>query len=81
MMMNNSGFDLWADGYDKSVGVSDEENVYPFAGYKKVMNRIFGEVMEHGDAKVLDIGFGTATLAKRLYDNGGTVSARIFRGG
>ena len=43
MMLNNSGFDLWADGYDKSVGVSDEGNVYPFAGYKKVMNRIFGE--------------------------------------
>lgn len=78
MMMNNSGFDLWADGYDKSVGVSDEENVYPFAGYKKVMNRIFGEVMEHGDAKVLDIGFGTATLAKRLYDNGCTVFGQDF---
>ena len=45
MMLNNSGFDLWADGYDKSVGVYDEGNIYPFAGYKKVMNRIFGEIM------------------------------------
>lgn len=25
--------DLWADGYDKSVGISDEGNEYPFAGY------------------------------------------------
>ena len=24
-MLDNKGFDLWADGYDKSVGVSDEE--------------------------------------------------------
>ncbi len=30
-MLDNKGFDLWADGYDKSVGVSDEENTYPFA--------------------------------------------------
>ena len=22
-MLNNTGFDLWADGYDKSVGLSD----------------------------------------------------------
>ena len=25
-MLDNKGFDLWADGYDKTVGVSDEEN-------------------------------------------------------
>ena len=24
-MLDNKGFDLWADGYDKSVGLSDEE--------------------------------------------------------
>ena len=36
-MLNDKGFDLWADGYDKSVGISDEENTYPFAGYKKVL--------------------------------------------
>lgn len=38
-MLDNKGFDLWADGYDKTVGVSDEGNTYPFAGYKDV----FGE--------------------------------------
>lgn len=27
-MLDNKGFDLWADGYDKTVGVSDEENTY-----------------------------------------------------
>ena len=25
-MLNHKGFDLWADGYDKSVGLSDEAN-------------------------------------------------------
>ena len=25
-MLSNKGFDLWADGYDKAVGISDEEN-------------------------------------------------------
>ena len=33
-MLNNKGFDLWADGYDKTVGISDEENTYHFCGYK-----------------------------------------------
>ena len=36
-MLNDIEFDLWADGYDKTVGISDEENTYPFAGYKKVL--------------------------------------------
>lgn len=28
-MLDNKGFDLWADGYDKTVGLSDEEKI-PF---------------------------------------------------
>ena len=40
-MLDNKGFDLWADGYDKIVGVSDEENTYPFAGYKDVLGTIY----------------------------------------
>ena len=45
-MLNSKGFDLWADGYDKAVGISDEDNSYPFAGYKEVLGRIFRIVME-----------------------------------
>ena len=37
-MLDNKGFDLWADGYDKTVGVSDEENTYPFAGYRTLLS-------------------------------------------
>ena len=47
-MLNHKGFDLWADGYDKSVGLSDEANTYPFAGYKKVLAAIFQTVMQTG---------------------------------
>ena len=39
-MLNNKGFDLWADDYDKSVGLSDEDETYPFAGYKNVLNKM-----------------------------------------
>lgn len=37
-MLDEMGFDLWADGYDTSVGLSDEAGTYPFAGYKKLLN-------------------------------------------
>ena len=36
-MLDNKGFNLWADGYDRSVDISDEDNTYPFAGYKKYL--------------------------------------------
>lgn len=44
-MLNQTGFDLWADGYDKSVGLSDEGNTYPFAGYKAVLGAIYQTVI------------------------------------
>ena len=69
-MLSNKGFDLWADGYDKSVGLSDESNTYPFAGYKAVLGRIYEIIMENGPCDVLDIGFGTGTLTAKLYENG-----------
>ena len=40
-MLNNRGFDLWADDYDKSVSLSDEDGTYPFAGYKVILNEIY----------------------------------------
>lgn len=69
-MLNPSGFDLWADGYDKSVGLSEEENAYPFAGYKAVLGRIYEAVSPRAGLRVLDIGFGTGVLTARLYKQG-----------
>lgn len=77
-MLDNKGFDLWADGYDKSAGVSDEENAYPFAGYKDVLGTIYKTIMEKKNAVVLDIGFGTGTLTTKLYENGCTIYGQDF---
>ena len=77
-MLNNKEFDLWADGYDKAVGLSDEGNTYPFAGYKKVLGLIFQTIMESGNAVVLDIGFGTGTLTTKLYEHGCAIYGQDF---
>ncbi|NKE06591.1 class I SAM-dependent methyltransferase [Mesobacillus selenatarsenatis] len=69
-MLNKQGFDLWADGYDQTVQVSEENGVYPFAGYRAILNTIFNDVMEKENARVLDIGFGTGVLTSKLYENG-----------
>lgn len=77
-MLDNKGFDLWADGYDKTVGVSDEGNTYPFAGYKNVLGTIYKTIMEKKNAVVLDIGFGTGTLTTKLYENGCPIYGQDF---
>lgn len=77
-MLNSKGFDLWADGYDKAVGISDEESTYPFAGYKKVLGLIFETVMQTANAAVLDIGFGTGTLTTKLYEQGCSIYGQDF---
>lgn len=69
-MLDDKGFDLWADGYDKSVQLSEGDNEYPFAGYKDVLNTIYNIVHRKEKAKILDIGFGTGVLTKKLYDDG-----------
>ena len=77
-MLDNKGFDLWADGYDKAVGLSEEANSYPFAGYKDVLGGIFREIMSKENATVLDIGFGTGTLTTKLYESGCEVYGQDF---
>lgn len=77
-MLDHKGFDLWADGYDAAVGISDGEDTYPFAGYKEILGSIFQTVMEKRNAVVLDVGFGTGTLTAKLYENGCTVYGQDF---
>ena len=77
-MLDNKGFDLWADGYDQTVGLSDADNSYPFAGYKDVLGTIYKTIMEKPKAIVLDIGFGTGTLTAKLYENGCTIYGQDF---
>ena len=68
-MLNNKGFDLWADEYDKTVSASDEKSTYPFAGYQKILGLIFQTVTKIPNASVLDIGFGTGVLTAKLYEH------------
>lgn len=77
-MLDQKGFDLWADGYDRTVGLSDEENTYPFAGHKEILGKIYRTVMEKENAAVLDVGFGTGTLTSKLYENGCRVYGQDF---
>ena len=77
-MLDNRDFDDWAAGYDKSVERSDEDGSYPFAGYERIMGAIFERVFASGAKSVLDVGFGTATLTKRLYDEGISVFGQDF---
>ena len=79
-MLTSKGFDLWADGYDRSVGLSDEDGSYPFAGYRAVLNHIYNAVLRRG-GDVLDIGFGTGTLAARLYAQGCRIFGQDFSEG
>ena len=77
-MLNNTGFDLWADGYDKSVGLSDENDRYPFAGYRAMMNALYQRVLAQSGRDVLDIGFGTGVLTSRLYEHGCRIYGQDF---
>lgn len=77
-MLDNKGFDQWADGYDQAVSRSDDEDRYPFAGYQEVLRGIFRRVMEKPNAAVLDIGFGTGTLTTKLYENGCSIYGQDF---
>lgn len=77
-MLNSKEFDLWADGYDKSVQLSEESNTYPFAGYREVLGSIYRTVRENGGRKLLDIGFGTGVLTQKFYQDGCQVFGMDF---
>lgn len=77
-MLDSIGFDLWANGYDKSVNLSEKNNEYPFAGYKDVLNYVYNQVRERDGTNVLDIGFGTGILTTQLYNNGYNITGIDF---
>ncbi|MDR3207538.1 MAG: class I SAM-dependent methyltransferase [Oscillospiraceae bacterium] len=77
-MLDSQGFDLWAGDYDRTVAASDEEDAYPFAGYRRLMNLVYRTVMARGPGRVLDVGLGTGLLAARLYEAGFAVTGLDF---
>ena len=77
-MRNQDGFDLWADEYEASVGQTERENRYPFAGYREVLGRIRSIVLTKPRAAVLDLGFGTGMLTAELYRRGCRIWGQDF---
>ena len=77
-MLDSRGFDLWADGYDASVALTEEKNEYPFAGYKAVLGEIFRIAAAVPNARVLDLGFGTGILTAKLYERGCAIFGQDF---
>lgn len=77
-MLDSNGFDLWSNNYDKQVSLSDETNEYFFAGYKEVLEVVYNTIRENYYNEILDLGFGTAILAKKLYDDGCKITGIDF---
>ena len=77
-MLDNNGFDLWADTYDESVDNSDKNNTYPFAGYERLINTILKNLIKIKKLAVLDIGIGTGKLSTELYKNGYQITGIDF---
>ncbi|QQK06890.1 class I SAM-dependent methyltransferase [Miniphocaeibacter halophilus] len=71
-------FNSWAKNYNRQVRESDEENKYPFAAYENIQNRIKEYVLSRRGKNILDIGIGTGTLAKLLYDKGCNITGIDF---
>ena len=77
-MLDNKGFDVWAEEYDTSVKLSSEDSTYPFVGYNEIVNKIYDIVISKSNATVLDIGFGTGILTQKLYQYGCAVYGQDF---
>ena len=80
-MLDRIGFNQWAKEYDKSVKDSESEKKYPFSGYNKVIDFISQGVSSNKYTKILDIGFGTGVLTKKLYDTGCSITGIDFSDG
>ena len=77
-MLDNKGFDVWAEEYETSVKLSSEDSTYPFVGYNQIINKIYDIVISKSNVTVLDIGFGTGTLTQKLYQYGCDIYGQDF---
>lgn len=77
-MLNEKGFDLWSNEYEKSVKTSENNNIYPFAGYRNILNTIYNHILSQSGKEILDIGFGTGVLSTKLYEKGYIIYGQDF---
>lgn len=67
-MLSRDGFDKWSKEYDNDVKECYLNKEYPFDGYFDVFDIILNQIKIN--SKVLDVGFGTGILTKKIYDLG-----------
>ncbi|MDR2196871.1 MAG: methyltransferase domain-containing protein [Coriobacteriales bacterium] len=71
--MERSEFDSWSHRYDSDVRICDEAGRFPFAGHDKVLQKVYQGVASSSKSRILDLGCGHGSLAKRLYNDGHVV--------
>lgn len=62
-----SDIDRWAEAYDEDVL---KASVFPFAGYRDVLETVLQQAEAREGMCVLDVGIGTGNLAQRFIDGG-----------
>ncbi len=77
-MLNDAGFDRWADEYEASVRDAEAADAYPFAGYSRVLKAVCAGVPDVARPVILDLGFGTGALTAQLYERGCDVWGQDF---
>ena len=77
-MLSSEAFDRWAASYDDDVRACVEADEYPFAGYFDALDQLFDLADSREGSSVLDLGIGTAVLARRLAEKGHPVAGVDF---
>lgn len=65
-LLSSQGFDQWSEHYDEDVRKDDDDNCYPFAGYREIQEELIKRSLASPGKRVLDLGIGTGSLAKKL---------------
>ncbi|MCK5150575.1 MAG: class I SAM-dependent methyltransferase [Candidatus Thorarchaeota archaeon] len=61
-------FDQWADDYDRIIQAWS--GGFPFRGYERILDRMVQLAAPKPNMRILDVGIGTGTLAKKFSDKG-----------
>lgn len=52
-MLDEKGFDLWANGYDQSVKLGEISKRYPFVAYREVLNEVYRLIKQTNSKRLL----------------------------
>lgn len=69
-MLDSKKYSLWSGGYGETVHLLDDNDEYPVAGYARLLDEVYGMVRCTDAKRILDAGFGTGILTRKLYEDG-----------